>query len=143
MPKESQRSKWDAPELGGGVTLEGNGGPLDIPGPHRSFSYVIHSYPSTGYQNVQTCDLVNNPATQERQLVTITASKYNVTNLGENKVNDNLRKIESALKAVPYDCRVLQSGECFKIQTFLPKTISSSDKYDIECKILQIVRSVK
>ena len=143
MSKERKRSKWDAPELAGGVTLEGRGGPLDTPGPHRSFSYTIHAYPSTGYETVQTCDLVTNPATCEKQLVTITASKYNVTKVGVDKINNNLRTIESALKSIPYDCRVLQSGECFEIQTYLPKDISRSDKYDIEQKILQIVRSVK
>ena len=143
MSKERKRSKWDTPELEGGVTLYGQGGPINTPGPHRSFSYTIHAYPSTGYETIQTCDVVTNPITCERQLVTITASKYNVTKVGVDKINDNLLTIESALKTIPYDCRVLQSGECFEIQTYLPKDISKTEKYDIEQKILQIVRNVK
>ena len=122
--------------------LEGSGGPLHVPGPHRSFSYTIHSRPRTGYQTVQTCDLVCNPATQVKLLVTITTSQFSVKNLGVDKVSENLRKIGTALRSLPYECRVLQSGECFEIQTYLPKDISRSDKYNIECKILQIVQSI-
>lgn len=142
MSKERSRNKWDTPELAGGVVLDGKGGSPHTPGPHRSFSYTIHSRPHSGYQTIQTCDLVHNPETQEKQLVTITASQFNVKRLDVYKVNENLRKIESGLKSLPYECRVLQRGESFEIQTYLPKHISCNDKYDFEHKVLQIVRSV-
>ena len=142
MSKERNLNKWDAPELTGGVVLEGKGDSLHKAGPHRSFSYTIHSGSRSGYQTIQTCDFVYNPATQEKQLVTITASQFSVKNLGVDKVNENLKKIESALKGLPYECRVLQSGESFEIKTYLPKDISCSDKYSFENKILQIIRSV-
>ena len=98
MSTERKRSKWDAPELRGGVTLYGQGGPINEPGPHRSFSFTIHASPSTGYTTIQTCDVVTNPITCEKQLVTITASKHNVTKVGVDKFYDNLREIENALK---------------------------------------------
>ena len=124
MSKENIRNKLDTPELAGSVVLEGKRGSPHVPSPHRSFSYTIHSKPRSGYQTIQTCDFVHNPETQEKQLVTITASQFNVKNLGVDKVNENLRKIESALKALLYECRVLQRGESFEIQTYLPKDIS-------------------
>ena len=65
--KEKEKSKWDAPILKGGVVLEGSRCPLHSPGPHRSFSYTIHSGFQTGYQTIQTCDIVQNPFTQEKQ----------------------------------------------------------------------------
>lgn len=142
MSKEKETSKWDTPVLKGGVVLEGGGGSLPSPGPHRSFTYNIHSGPRTGYQTIQTCDVVQNPVTQEKQLVTMTASQFSVKSLGVDKVQQSLRKIESALRILPFECRVFQSGECFEIQTYLPKDISGSDKYNFECKVLQIVRSV-
>ena len=74
MSKERNLNKWDAPELTGGVVLQGKGDSPHKPGPHRSFSYTIHSRPRSGYQTIQTCDYVRNPTTQENQLVTITAS---------------------------------------------------------------------
>ena len=122
--------------------LQGTGDLPHKPGPHRSFSYTIHSRPRSGYQTIQTCDFVCNPTTQEKQLVTITASQFSVTNLGVDKVNENLRKVESALRVLPYEYRVLQSGESFEIQTYLPKDISCSDKYSFESKVLRIERSV-
>ena len=82
MPEEKEPNKWDAPELRGGVVLEGSGGSLHSPGPHRSFSYTINAGPRTGCQTIQTCDLVQKPVTQEKQLVTITASKFSMKNLG-------------------------------------------------------------
>ena len=93
MSKERKPNKWDAPELTGGVTLEGKGDTLHTPGPHRSFAYTIHSRPQTGYQTIQSSDFVRNPATQEKQLVTITASQFSVKNLGVENVNDNIRKV--------------------------------------------------
>ena len=117
MSKKRKPDKWDAPELTGGVTLEGKGNTLHTPGPHQSFAYTIHSKTQTGYQTIQSSDFVRNPVTQEKQLVTITASQFSVKNLGVEKVNDNIRKVESALSALPYECRVLQRGEQFEIQT--------------------------
>ena len=142
MPKETKPSKWDAPELDGGVTLAGKGKDTSIPGNHRSFAYTIHSRPRTVYQTIQTSDYVNNPTTNEKQLVTITASQFSVKNLGVDKVNNNIRKVESALRSLPYECRVLQRGEQFEIQTYLPKDITSSEKYSFEAKVLQIIREV-
>ena len=130
-----------SPELNGGVVLEGKGGSINKPGPHRSYSYSIHSGPQTGYQTIQTCDYVRNPQTESKQLVTITASQFNTKNLGVDKVTENLRKIESNLKTLPYECRVLQKGAIYEIQTYLQTNITSSEKYDFERKILDIVKS--
>ena len=74
MSKERNPNKWDAPKLTGGVVLQGKGDSPHKPGPHRSFSYTIHSRPHSGYQTVQSSDYVRNSVTQEKQLVTITAS---------------------------------------------------------------------
>ena len=142
MSKETRPSKWDAPELDGGVTLAGKGKDASTPGNHRSFAYTIHSRPHTGYQTVQTSDYINNPSTNERQLVTITASQFSVKNLGVDKVNENIRKVESALRNLPYECRVLQRGEQFEIQTYLPKNITNSEKYSFEAKVLQIIKGI-
>lgn len=142
MSQEKKRDKWQAAELAGGVVLGGEGGPPSIPGPHRSFSYLIHSSPHAGYQTVQTSDYVVNPATQEKQLVSITASQFSVKNLGVNKVSENIRKIESALRVLPYECRVLQCGEAFEIQTYLPKNITDVDKFNFESKVIQLLRSI-
>ena len=142
MSRERKPNKWDTPELAGGVTLEGKGNSPHTPGPHRSFSYAIHSGPHSGYQTIQSSDYVLNPVTQEKQLVTITASQFSVKTFGVDKVSDNIRKVESALSVLPYECRVLQRGEQFEIQAYLPKNISCSDKYSFEARILQIIRSV-
>ena len=142
MSKETKPSKWDAPELDGGVTLAGKGKDIATPGSHRSFAYTIHSRPHTGYQTIQTSDYINNPTTNEKQLVTITASQFSVRNLGVDKVNDNIRKVESALRSLPYECRVLQRGEQFEIQTYLPKNITSSEKYSFEAKVLQVIKGI-
>ena len=142
MSQKKEKDKWQATELAGGVVLGGEGGPPSVPGPHRSFSYLIHSSPHTGYQTVQTSDYVTNPATQEKQLVTITASQFSVKNLGVNKASENIRKIESALRTLPYECRVLQRGEAFEIQTYLPKNITDIDKFNFEGKVIQILRDI-
>ena len=91
---------------------------------------------------MQTSEYVMNPATQEKQLVTVTASQFNVRNLGVDKVSENIRKVESALKSLPYECRVLQRGETFEIQTYLPKDITSVDKFNFEGKVIQIIRNI-
>ena len=135
-------NKWEAPELEGGVVLRGKGDSINKPGPHRSYYLSVHLSPRTGYQTVQTCDYVLNPATQNRQLVTITASQFNVRNLRVNRVTDNLREIESRLRALSYECRVLQKGSDYEIQTYLPVNITSSEKYNFEQQVLNIIRSV-
>ena len=142
MSKEKESDKWQAPELTGGVVLKGRGDLPSVPGPHRSFSYSVHSFSRTGYQTVQTSDYVMNPASQEKQLVTITASQFNVKNLGVDKVSENIRKIESALRTLPYECRVLQCGEAFVIQTYLPKDTTTVEKFSFENKIIQILKHI-
>ena len=132
---------WDAPELKGGVTLNGTGESPTKPGPHRSYSYTIHYSKFTGYQTIQTCEQIHNPISKRDQLVTITASQLNHRQ-GVDKLQDKIRNLERYLQNLPYDCRVLQSGDSIEIQCYLPCGVRNNDKCMVEEKILNLVRKM-
>ena len=73
MLKKNEPSIWSAPDIQGGVILQGRGKSPQEQGDHRFF--VNHSQPPSGYRYVQSSDYVRNPCTNREQPMTIPAAE--------------------------------------------------------------------